>query len=390
MSYPSTNEARPEESRRDPDQLRSMIEAWLGGRPGVNGATVTDVVIPESNGMSSETVLVEASWGEGEGEGESERGSGEATDARLVFRIAPSDGAVPVFENYDLESQFRVMADVARLSEVPVPKVLWLELDPDPIGSQFFVMERSDGQVPPDVMPYNFGDNFLFDASPDDRDRLEFNSVKVLSELHAIADPVRSFSYLDGADASTDVSNGDAFLRAHVARSRHYYDWVIRDGLPSPLLERGFRWLEDNWPKDVDSPVLSWGDARIGNMMFRDFEPVAVLDWEMASVAPREVDLSWIIFLHQFFEDIAQVMELPGMPDFMQRDRVVARYVELTGYEPRDMDFYVLYSALQHGIIMSQVQRRAIRFGASEMPEDIDDMILHRALLTSLIDGRTG
>ena len=40
--------------------------------------------------------------------------------------------------------------------------------------------------------------------------------------------------------------------------------------------------------------VFNWGDSRIGNMLWRDFEPVAVLDWEMATVGPprgrRRVD----------------------------------------------------------------------------------------------------
>lgn len=379
MSEANANEARPAESRRDPVELRHKIQRWLGAREGVSDPRVTDLHIPESNGMSSETVLVDATWNE----------AGEVREVGLVFRIAPSADAVPVFENYDLELQFRVMSDVARLSTVPVPKVLWLELDEGAIGAQFFVMERSSGEVPPDVLPYNFGDNFLFDASPEDQDRLETNSVQVLVDLHAIEDPLGNFAYLDGAEAAASAAatlDGDAALRRHVAKTRAYYDWVVRDGAPSPLLERGFQWMDDNWPAAVGEARLSWGDARIGNMMYRDFTPSAVLDWEMASIAPREVDLSWMIFLHQFFEDITRMMELPGMPGFMERDRVVAKYTAATGYEPRDMDFYVLYSALQHGIIMSQVQRRAVRFGASEMPDDVDDMIMHRALLASMIE----
>ena len=60
-------------------------------------------------------------------------------------------------------------------------------------------------------------------------------------------------------------------------------------------------------------------------MLYRDFEPVAVLDWEMATVGPAEIDVAWMIFLHRFFNDLAQKFELPGIPDFMQRDDVVAR-----------------------------------------------------------------
>ena len=51
--------------------------------------------------------------------------------------------------------------------------------------------------------------------------------------------------------------------------------------------------------------MLNWGDARVGNILYRDFAPIAVLDWEMATVGPREVDLAWMIFLHAFFHDMA-------------------------------------------------------------------------------------
>ena len=32
--------------------------------------------------------------------------------------------------------------------------------------------------------------------------------------------------------------------------------------------------------------------ARIGNVMYKDFEPVGVLDWEMAALGPREMDIA--------------------------------------------------------------------------------------------------
>lgn len=75
----------------------------------------------------------------------------------LVARVAPTESTMPVFPAYDLESQFRTMAQVREHSAVPVPAVYWSESDPDALGAPFFVMERISGDVPPDVMPYNFG-----------------------------------------------------------------------------------------------------------------------------------------------------------------------------------------------------------------------------------------
>ncbi len=368
----SSAAARPDESRRDPERTRVDIEAWLTATLGAPAEPlVSTVTVPESNGMSSETVLVDASWVT----------DGERVEHPLVFRIAPDPSAVPVFETYDFDAQFRVMAKVRELSDVPVPEVYWLEEDPAAIGAPFFVMSRITGEVPPDVLPYDFGDNWLFDASLEDQQRLEEASVDVLARLHGIEDPTTHFDFL------ASEAEGDTPLRRHVADLRAYYEWVSSDGNRSPLIERCFEWMEEHWPADEGETVLSWGDARIGNTMYQDFEPVAVLDWEMAGLAPREVDLAWMIFIHRFFEDIATSMGLDGMPHFMHRDRIVELYEQRSGHAPQDLDFYTMYAALRHAVVMSQVQRRAIKFGAAEMPEDIDDLIMHRATLEQMLEG---
>jgi hypothetical protein len=62
-------------------------------------------------------------------------------------------------------------------------------------------------------------------------------------------------------------------------------------------------------------------------------------------------------------------------------------YAERSGYAPRDMDFYTMYAALRYGVVAGQVQRRAIRFGEAEMPEDVDDLIMNRQGLEEMMAG---
>jgi aminoglycoside phosphotransferase (APT) family kinase protein len=357
---------RPQTSTRDYEQLRAQLEAWLRER--VPGATVSELIVPESNGMSSETVLFDLTV------------PGESQPRGLVARIAPDPAADPVFPTYDMERQFRTMQMVADHTEVPVPTVLWLENGTEVIGAPFFVMERVDGIVPPDVLPYTFGDNWFFDADLADQQRLERTAVEALAALHAVrADGPAAF--LAGPD------DGESHLRHHVTGQRAYYDWVAADGVRSPLIERGFEWLEGHWPDNEDDAVFSWGDARVGNMMFQDFAPVAVLDWEMAAVGPREIDLGWMIYIHRFFQDLVEDLGLPGMPHILRRDTVADLYESLTGYHPRNLDFYTAYAALRHGIVMFRITRRSIRFGEAEMPEDPDHAILHHAHLARMLDG---
>ena len=122
-------------------------------------------------------------------------------------------------------------------------------------------------------------------------------------------------------------------------------------------------------------------------MLYRDFTPVAVLDWEMAGLAPREMDLAWMVFLHRFFEDLAAQLELPGMPDFLRLADVATTYERASGHTPRHLEFFVMYAALRHGIVMSRVQQRSIHFGEAEMPDDPDDLVMHRATLEAMLDG---
>ncbi|HXQ60019.1 MAG TPA: phosphotransferase family protein [Acidimicrobiales bacterium] len=368
VNDPGEATQRPTTSTRDRDDLHRRLLIWLGGK--VTDPTVSELVVPESNGMSSETLLFEATWKDG----------ATVRHQACAARLRPDPANAPVFPVYDLEKQFRVMQLVAGHSSVPVPRTLWYEPDPTAIGSPFFVMERVDGVVPPDIMPYPFG-SWLSDADPTDQERLQRSSVRVLAALHDMDVTSEDIAFLE-LDRP-----GDSALRRHVADSVAFYEWVASEGARSPLIERAFAWLEEHWPDSEGAPVISWGDSRIGNMMFRDFEPVAVLDWEMAAVGPREVDLAWMIYLHRFLDDLAVQMELPGMPNFMRLQDVTAAYESFTGYTPKDLEFYTLYAALRHAIVMSRVAQRSVLFGEMEMPSDPDDMIMHRGTVEKMLDG---
>jgi aminoglycoside phosphotransferase (APT) family kinase protein len=358
---------------RDLGELHDGLQQWLATRldlPDGHDLRITALHAPESNGMSSLTVLFDAAWTE----------EGSPRTESLVARVAPEPTSVPVFPTYDLGAQFEIIRLVGDRSSVPLPRLFWYEGDDSHIGAPFFVMGRVDGQVPPDNMPYNLG-SWVTEASAAERATMQEASVEVLAAVHAIDDPTTTFAFLAPPEGKTG-------LRQHFDSQRDYYDWTVScDGTRVPIVERALEWLEAHWPGDPGPDVLSWGDARIGNTMYRDFRPVAVFDWEMAALAPREVDLAWFIFLHRFFEDIAATYDLPGLPDFLRKDDVIATYQRASGYTPRDMDFYLTYASLRHAIVMSQTKRRAIHFGEDVLPEDPDDMVLHRATMEQLLAG---
>ncbi|MGY1863491.1 MULTISPECIES: phosphotransferase family protein [Nocardia] len=356
-------------SERDLDVLTGDLARWLDTKVSADELPrVSELSRPQSGGMSSTSILFDAEWSAG---GRVERGS-------FVARMAPEAGSFPVFETYDLATQYQVMAGVAAATDVPLPGLCWLETDAKPLGTPFFVMRRIDGRVPTDNPPYVFV-GWLFDASPAERLRLTHNTVEVIAKIHGIPDPAALFPMLSGPGES---------LRRHVAAQRSWYRWALADdGFEIPLIERSFAWLDEHWPADPGPDVLSWGDARPGNVIYREFDPVAVLDWEMAALGPRELDLGWMIFIHRFFQDLATRFGQPGLPDFLRRDDVVAKYEALTGHSVRDLDFYIVYAALRHAIVMARVKRRMIHFGEDIDTPDRDDYVMHRASLEALLDG---
>ncbi len=342
-------------SSRDTETLRGALGSWLAARR--PDAEITSIERPEGNGMSSETLLFDAAW-----DGETHA---------LVARVAPADVDVPVFRSYDLEMQFRVMQLVAGRSDTPVPECLWLEPDPSVIGSPFFVMGRIDGRVPRDNLPYTF-EGWLLDATAEERMALQDDTVWSIAGIHGV-----DLADVDTAFLGHDP-DGPSALRQHVVEWHSYYEWLDLDH-PLPVIDRTFDWMETHWPADDGgAPVLSWGDARIGNVLYDDFRPVAVLDWEMASIAPRGADIGWMAYIHEFFQDVTEQMGLPGLPGFMAMDDLVETYEARTGITITDGEFWRVFAALRYGLIMARIRQRQLTFGEVEPSDDPEIGVMHR------------
>jgi aminoglycoside phosphotransferase (APT) family kinase protein len=268
---------------------------------------------------------------------------------------------------------------VGELTDVPVPRVHRLEPTGEVIGSPFFLMDHVDGVVPRDVLPYNFGDNWLYDAAPEDRRRLQDRTVETIARLHAIPGAGSAFAFLARSTA------GDTPLARGLADTRAWYDFAVTGLGRSPLVERGLAWLAATVPRTRET-VLCWGDARIGNILYRDFTPAAVLDWEMAALGPRELDVSWLILAHRVFESITTVLALPGMPDFLREEDVTAAYEKAAGVTLDDLTWYHVYNGVRWAIVFMRTGARQIHFGEVDRPADIETLLHHRPLLVELLE----
>ena len=303
--------SRLEHSSRDLTALPEVMSQWLSTvLPGGATPEITVESGVDSNGMSSETIILTGRWDE----------DGERREQKFVARVAPAEQDVPVFSSYRMDHQFDVIRLVGEKTDVPVPPVRWLEPTGSVLGTQFFLMDYVDGRVPPDVMPYTFGDNWFADAPLESQRELQDSTVEVIAKLHAIPEPEKIFGFLD------DGSEPNA-LRRNFNWLKSWYQFAVPDIGRSALVERSLEWLEANWPEDVAATdsVLVWGDSRVGNVLYDGFKPAAVLDWEMATLGPREMDVAWIIFAHMVFQELAGLAGLPGLPDVMREEDVRSR-----------------------------------------------------------------
>ncbi len=350
--------------------MRARLRAWLSKQlpPGAD-PEVSEVSAPSGTGLSSETLLFDARW----------RESGRDEGGSFVARMSPDMTRHPVFPSYDLELQWRCLELVRRHSRVPVPRTRWFERDASALGSAFFVMERVAGRVPPDMPPYVFG-SWLSEASPAERAALERNSVEVLAGLHAIDVSGPDAAFLDRP------RHGRTPLDQHLGYQREYYDWA-RGGDRYPTLERVFEWLAQRRPADEGPVCLNWGDARIGNILYRGVTPVAVLDWEMAALGAPEVDLAWMLFMHEFFRALAESAKQPGIPDFMQRERIAGLYEELSGRPVRELAYYEVFAALRYAIVSIRTTGRAIALGQMPPAAALEDRLMIRPHLERMLSG---
>lgn len=349
--------------RRSAEEVAEGLTSWVD-RVLLPGATISGLSQP-GNGMSSESLLFDA--------------TADGVTHRFVARMAPLPAVIPVFETYDLDLQARAMRLVAERTSVPVPEVAAVELDASVLDVPFLVMRRLSGDAPSDVPPYVF-DGPILAMTDEERAEMQRNAVRILAELHTITVDNADLSFLERRKFGTDA------LDQHLGHERHYYEWA-REGKTFPLIERTFDWLEANRPTLTGPTVLNWGDARLGNMLFEGSTPTAVLDWEMAAVGPAEVDLAWMIFLHAFFQNMAETYGFPGLPQFMTRDSVAAQYREFSGRPVEALEWFEVFAALRFATISTRTSLRSIMYGQMEQPADLDDLIMFRPLLEQMLDG---
>lgn len=306
---------------RDLDEIAAALPGVIGRFvDGASDIRVGSLTLPVGAGRSNETILFEATW--------TRRGRPETGE--WVLRIAPD--VIQLFLDPDVRMQFDLLQALHEHGSVKVPRMLLFEEDATLFGQPFFIMERIRGRVPVSSPVYSTA-GWLYDAAPADRRIVWETAIDQLVRIHNVP--------LDAVPCLPAIPDGVADgLDAQLEYWRRSMTFSAMGPAPD-LFHVIADWLDANRPTThVDG--LSWGDSRIGNMMFGDdFRLRAVLDWEQASRAGGLRDLGWWLFFDDFHSTDQGVARLDGLGT---RKETIDYWQEHVGRPATDLTWYEVFA----------------------------------------------
>jgi aminoglycoside phosphotransferase (APT) family kinase protein len=315
---------------RDPEATRQTLEGWLAARlPGATDVALGPISTPAGSGFSNETLLLDATWIEG----------GEAQAESFVIRVEPTQ--YRVFLDVDLERQFRVMEALGAKTDIPMPPTRWFEPDPSVLGAPFAVMAKVDGRAAPDSPPYTT-EGWIVELSAGQRASMWDQALQVLGRLHTLDIDAAGVGFLRDTPYNGNAAQLELYERGHA--------WAC-GGAPNPTIDDALVWARDHLPPDRRE-TLVWGDARPGNILFRDAAPVAVLDWEMVALGDPQLDLGWWLFLDRHQSEGYGVENPDGIPSL---DDQAARWRALTGFDHPDLEWHEVFAGIRFGVVMERI-----------------------------------
>ena len=130
----------PISSEKNFQKKLSIFENWISQKDRYKGKNIK--IFPhkssEASGFSNETFSC--------------RVEGKDLHEDIVLRLKPT--GFQVFPEYDLGLQVEIMTQLRKFN-LPVPEILFAELNEDIIGAEFYVMKYVGGEAPSDNPPYH-------------------------------------------------------------------------------------------------------------------------------------------------------------------------------------------------------------------------------------------
>lgn len=240
-------------------------------------------------------------------------------------------------------------------TRVPVARIYGTCLDPQVIGTMFYLMELVDGRI--------FWDTTFPDVGVSDRPDYFRAMNDTIADLHVL-DP--ALIGLDGFGRST------GYVERQIKRLSEQYIADTGAGR-DPNMDRVISWLQHARPRSEGRAAVVHGDFRCDNLIFHPTEPrvVAVLDWELATLGHPLADFAYHAMMYRMpshivaglaGEDLA-ALNAPSEEEYL------ARYAERSGLtDTVDYDFFVAFSFFRIAAIFHGIKGRLVR-GTAASPD---------------------
>lgn len=227
-----------------------------------------------------------------------------------------------------------------------VPKPYLFCEDKTVIGVPFYVMERKKGIV--------LDDDYLahHQLSKEECRKISIAMVDTLSKLHQVDYQKADLAYL---------GYPEGFLTRQVHSWIKRYEQFQTDDLL--IFERLANWLVNHIPVSHEATIIH-NDYKINNMLlsYDLSQVVAVLDWEMATIADPLFDLGGALS-YWVQEDDPDTLKnsLPSVtatPGFISRSEFIHLYALKTGKDIPSLHFYLTFNYFKLAIVYQQFYYR--------------------------------
>ena len=232
---------------------------------------------------------------------------------RVVLKIAPP-GLEPT-RNRDVLRQAKVLRSLREVEGVAVPRVLFESAGEPPEVPPFFAMEFADGESVEPVLD-------RIPLSPEIVETRSIGGVRMLAALH------RADAGAIGLGNEAEISLNDELAK-----------WERAFESVDSTLQYGHERLASKIASRIPPPessAVSHGDYRLGNMLCRGTEIVAVIDWELWSRSDPRIDLAWFLALLNPLRPGSRG-PVEGLPD---ADRLRSEYQDAGGVSTGGLNWF--------------------------------------------------
>jgi aminoglycoside phosphotransferase (APT) family kinase protein len=266
-------------------------------------------------------------------------------DRELVLRRPPFGSKVKTA--HDMGREHRILSRLYA-AYPKAPRALLHCDDLAVIGAPFYVMERVRGvilrhQKPPEGI----------DLPPERMQALSEAAVDGLADLHAADYQAAGLG---------DLGRPEGYVARQVEGWSGRWANARTDDMPD--VDRAATWLAENRPPETGAALIH-NDYKYDNLVLHPEDlsrVVAVLDWEMATVADPLMDLGTSLGYWIDPDDDPALRLLPAGPTTLSgnlcRMEVVERYAARSGRDVSNVVFYYVYGLFKIAVIAQQIYYR--------------------------------